>query len=110
MPLYTRLDAIRSDLSNSTSPIFNFRSATFASNSDLKILISTNYDGTSSPSTANWTQLSATLSSGSWSWQDSGDISLSAYLQNNIYIAYQYTGTTNDFTTWEIDDVIIQEQ
>mgnify|MGYP001342395131 CR=1 FL=1 len=98
------------DLSNTVNPILNFRSATFTSNSDLKILISTNYDGTSSPSIANWTQLSATLSSGSWSWEDSGDISLNAYLQNNIYIAYQYTGTTNDFTTWEIDDVIIQEQ
>ena len=97
------------DLSGSTNPILNFRSATYDLNSDLKILISTDFDGTSSPTTANWTQLNATLSSGGWSWEDSGDIALNTYLQNNIYIAYQYTGTTNDFTTWEIDDIIIQD-
>jgi hypothetical protein len=96
------------NLSASTAPFFSFRSATFSSNPDLEIYVSTDYDGVSLPATATWTLLSPILSSGSWSWTSSGNIDLSSYMQPSVYVAFKYTGTGSAWTTWEIDDLNIK--
>ncbi len=94
------------DLSSTSSPYFNFTSASATSNTALKVLISTNYDGVSLPSTATWTDItsSLTLSSGSWNWTGSGDFNLSPYKVSGVYIAFKYNGSGSSWTTWEIDN------
>lgn len=90
--------------------------------SDLKILVSTNYTGTGNPwaSGVTWTDLTsqATLSPGSptssfpSSFTSSGNISLNAF-SGTIYVAFRYegadpAGTTNDKTSaWEVDEIKI---
>lgn len=98
------------DLSSSSSAALSFDNTCNYSGPVLEVLISTNYDGTSAPSTATWTALSPTLSSGSWAWVGSGDINLASYLGSaNVYVAFKYTGTNSTGRTWEIDNIKIAE-
>jgi len=95
------------DLSNSSAPLFNFKTATFASNTALKVMISSNYDGINLPATATWTDItnSFAYSTGSWAWTNSGNFSLTAYLQPTVYIAFKFTGTASSWDSWEVDNV-----
>ena len=97
------------DLTQSTSPTLSFENAYNYAGPTLGIFISTDYDGTSAPSTATWTPLTATLSTGGWAWVNSGNIDLSAYASStSAYVAFKYTGSATDGSTWEIDNITIQ--
>ena len=102
------------DFTGSTTPYFNFRNVVrYGLNPPVKVLISTDYDGTSNPNTATWADVTSSViwdtDINSWSsWKDSGDISLTSYISSKTYIAFQYIGTnTSGVSTWEIDDIII---
>ena len=100
------------DFSGSTAPVFDFRNAYNFSGNTLEVLVSTNYDGTSAPSTAVWTPLSVQLSAGGFGWVNASDapngpVDLTPYLVNNVYIAFKYTGSNTSGSTWEIDDIEI---
>lgn len=97
------------DLSTSANPVFSFLNAWKYTGPTMEVFISTDYDGTSEPSSATWTKLSPTLSSGNFAWVNSGDISLSAYKNANVRVAFKYTGTGSSGSTWEIDDITIKE-
>lgn len=98
-------------VSSLNNPILSFRTATFNQNSDLEVKISTNYNGTDSPNTATWTLLNHEFSMGGWSWVNSGNISLSTFLSNqNVYLAFVYKGTNSEYTTWEVDNIVIEDQ
>ena len=75
----------------------------------LELKISTNYDGTSSPSTATWTDITFDYYTGSsyWQWTNSGDIDLSTYKTSNVHIAFIYKADATNDATWEIDDITI---
>ncbi len=95
------------DLTNTGTPKFNFETATFAANSALSVHISTDYDGTSLPGTATWTDITpapAFLSAGGWGWATAPDYDLSAYKQAGVYIAFKYTGTSSSWDSWEVDN------
>lgn len=95
------------DLSSSSSASMSFLNACNYSGDALELLVSTNYSGTGNPNSAAWTSLTATWSTGSWLWVESGLIDLSAYLQSNVRIAFKYIGSNSDGKTWEIDDIEI---
>ncbi|MBL4592816.1 MAG: choice-of-anchor J domain-containing protein [Flavobacteriales bacterium] len=100
------------DFSSSTAPLFDFKNAYNFSGTALEVLVSTNYDGLSIPATATWTPLSVQLSSGGFSWVNASDapngpVDLTPYLVNNVYIAFKYTGSASNGSTWEIDDIEI---
>ncbi len=98
------------DFSTANSPTLSFRNAWKYTGAPLQLMISTNYDGVSAPSTATWTDISAsaTWSAGNFAWANSGSIDLSAYnTQSSVYIAFKYTGSASDGSTWEIDDIKI---
>lgn len=98
------------DLTGSTAPIFSFDNTCNYSGPALEVFISTNYDGTSMPSTATWTPFSPVLSSGGWAWVNSGAINLSSYAgTSNVRVAFKYTGTNSAGKTWEIDNIKISE-
>jgi hypothetical protein len=66
------------NLTGYTNVTLTFETAKNYTGNDLKVKISTNYSG--NPTTATWTDLQATLSSGSWAWTPSGNIDLSQYI------------------------------
>ncbi len=91
--------------------VLNFETAAKWGGPSLKILISTDYDGGSDPTTATWTELSAILSPDNYVWTPSGDIDLDAWKNSgNVYIAFQYISTSpnsGDGRIWEVDNVVV---
>lgn len=85
----------------------------------LHAFVSTNYNGSNTPSTSTWTQLTtnanipantATNNSSTFSsLTPTGNLSLAAYAGQTVYIAFKYMGGTtgNRTTTLEIDDIRI---
>ena len=96
------------NLSGATNPVVDFLNAYNYSGAPLELYISTDYVS-GLPSTGTWTQLTGwTISGGSWSWV-TGTSNLSAYKTSNVHIAFRYTGTSSDGSTWEIDDIKVYE-
>ncbi|MEP7165695.1 MAG: DUF5689 domain-containing protein [Ferruginibacter sp.] len=100
------------NLTGATAPKLTFTSAAgyAVGATGFKVLISSNYAGSNTPSTSTWTQLPATIAaapaSGYSSFISSGTINLSAYIGQTVYIAFQYDGgDPTKTTTFEIDDV-----
>ena len=87
--------------------IFTFISAMNYSGNVLEVFYSDNYDGVSDPNAAVWIALTVELSAGSWVWTESGDVDLSEINGTNIYLAYKYTSTNSESSTWEIDNILI---
>jgi len=77
--------------------ILNFVSADgYYAGATFQALVSTDYNGSSTPSTSNWTVLPATISSGHAKFTKaiaSGDVDLSAYIGKEIYLAWRYSTT-----------------
>jgi Domain of unknown function (DUF5017) len=78
----------------------------------IKVLISNNYSGTGDPNLATWTDLSTgiNLSTGNYVWANSGSINISSFTgagNSAVYVAFKYTSTVAESSTWEIDNVKI---
>lgn len=97
------------DLTKVSSAILSFETAAKFAGNNLEIYISTDYAGSGAPSTANWSQVTANLSSNttSYVWTASGPIDLKSFAGKTIYIGFKYTSTTTGATTWEVDNVKI---
>ncbi|MEZ4852935.1 DUF5689 domain-containing protein [Flavobacterium sp.] len=93
------------DLSTATEAALSFDTAKNYTGNDLEIYVSSNYDGSSAPSTATWTQVTGNLSTGSWNWIGSGNIDVTSYVGGNLYVAFRYTSTSSASSTWEVDNV-----
>lgn len=94
------------DLDASSNVALNFRSAMNYTGPDVEVFFSNDYDG-QDPTMATWQALSCNLSQGSWTWTESGEISLDEFSGSNCYIAYRYTSTETEAAGWEIDDIIL---
>lgn len=83
----------------------------FNNGNGLKVYVSTNFSG--DPSSASWTELSATIASGTASgyapnFTPSGTIDLSAYSGQTIHVGFEYSGADDGITTtYQIDDIHI---
>ena len=75
----------------------------------LNVLISTDY--VDDVTTATWTNLTVPNwpSGTNWTFVESGDIDLSSYADQTVYIAFKYESTTVTAATWEIDWVEVRE-
>ncbi|WNM19582.1 DUF5689 domain-containing protein [Flavobacterium capsici] len=106
------------NLSTNTFAILSFETSTRFSGPALQVFVSTDYDGTSAPNTATWTQLTGfnlpAWTSGtytSWSAGASGGINISSYTGNsNVRVAFKYTSTTSSAAAWEVDNVKVVGQ
>lgn len=101
-------------LAGHTGVTMNFREAiNYITNiNDLKVLISTNYDGTSDPSTnGTWTELTGfnRAAGNNWTFVNSGDVSLAAYENQTIRIAFKFLSTESGSSTWEISKVEVKK-
>lgn len=97
------------DLSASTSPVLSFRTAAgFSGGPEFTAWVSSNYDGTSDPNTATWTQLSPALSAGSYAWTSSGALDLSSFMTTNVRFAFKFT-TASSTIKWEVDNIELKD-
>ena len=85
------------DLTGFNIPLLQFYNRTKYNGPQLKLLVSTNYSGTGSPSTATWTELNGhfpPINSDTWTKCDS--INLSNFKSANTYIAWHYASSPTD--------------
>lgn len=87
--------------------ILQFYTAKNYTGEDLRVYISNNYTGSGNPNTAAWTELQYTLSPGGWAWTFSGSLDISGFGTGNAHIAFKYTSTDTESSTWEVDDIKI---
>jgi hypothetical protein len=85
----------------------NFMNALGYTGEVLKLKVSTDYDGGNDPYSATWTDEDYTMSDGFFEWTESGEVDLSGYNGNAVYIAFQFTSTDAESATWEVDDIVI---
>jgi len=85
---------------------FSFITAMNYTGPDFEVKISNDYDGSSDPNTATWTDLSAELSQGNFEWTSSGDIDISSY-NGTVYLAFRYQSTNEESAAWEVDNILV---
>ncbi len=75
----------------------------------LKVLISKDYDGSSNPNNYTWTNITseASFSSGNYALVTSGDIDLTNWTNQSIFVAFLFNSSSSGSNTWEIDDILI---
>ena len=79
-------------------------------NDEISIWVSTNYTWGSDPTTAAWTQLSASLTEGTnWSNFLTAEISLTEYVGQTVTFAVKYISTDSKAGTMEIQSICIEE-
>lgn len=103
------------DLTFAINPTLNFSHTKRHNGTDLAVLISTDYV-TGLPSSATWTDLTSMFTMdtdvNSWTFINSGNLGISSYitgLAGTVSVAFKYIGGTSDGSTYEIDDIIINE-
>ncbi len=90
--------------------VLTFETASNFDGPDLELLVSNDYDGSSDPNTATWTNLSdqATWSAGGYEVTPSGSIDLSG-IGGTGYIAFKYVSNTAVAgKLWQVDSVVVQ--
>ncbi|MEX0330434.1 MAG: choice-of-anchor J domain-containing protein [Puniceicoccaceae bacterium] len=99
------------DLSGTANPELTYQTARNFGGPPLEVLVSTNYDGLN-PATATWNAVGGALSQGDYELVDSGEIDLSAYVDQTINLAFHYvsTGTGGgDGAVYQVHEVLISE-
>ncbi|MEZ7504489.1 MBG domain-containing protein [Flavobacterium sp. Arc2] len=94
-------------------PLVSFYSRKYYEGTVLKLMVSTNYDGKSSPETATWTTLDGDFPTTTAVFKQSQYINLEAYKTNHTYIAWVYETPTNggnNAAEWTVDDVSITNE
>lgn len=100
------------NLTGNNNYILNFKTWTRYTDNGypfpVEAFISTDYIGSGNPMPATWTPLSATFPAAhSQAWTSSGDISLNAYANQVVYIAFRYrsSGTSSSTSSeWRLDN------
>jgi hypothetical protein len=98
-------------LAGFTDAKLSFREAIgyITSINDMQVFISTNYSGSGDPAAATWTELTGfnRASGTDWTFVESGEVSLAAYLGQSVQIGFKYKCTASGAATWEIGKVLI---
>jgi len=97
------------DFSFFVSADFTFSNAYKYDGNPLQLMASTDYDGSGNPADFTWDDISgqATWSEGNFNWVESGEVDLSAYLDQTVYLAFKYTSDDDHSSTWEVDNMLV---
>lgn len=99
------------DLTNSPSASMVFDNDVNYSGDALKLLVSTDFTGTGNPNNSTWIDLSSSVSwdpnTSGWGFHNSGEIDLSQFIGETIFISFKYTGSNSNGSTWELDNISI---
>jgi len=97
------------------SRFLSFTSAyAFYAHQGLELMISTDYEAGDIPANATWENINFAMPDGSQDWNvfiESGDLNIASYGDEG-HIAFKYTGdgSTDETTTWIIDDICISAE
>ena len=94
-------------------PYYHFILVNSTAGTNLKLMVSTDYDGISNPETATWTALEGDFPTTTGAFKQSKYINLEAYKTNHTYVAWVYETPTNggdNSAEWTIDDVSITNE
>ena len=98
------------NLDITTGEILKFESAMkfgLVGDGSLKVMFTNAYTG--DPATTTWQEIiGATLSTGNYTFTQSGDLDVSALTGTACRIAFKYTCGTTDVPTWEITNVVLK--
>ncbi len=110
------------DLTNATNPILIFDQAQNQSkktfNEECFLYVSTQYTGDGTIDESQWKKLEFNKDAEgnyivptgtSWNFISTGQLDLSAYKGQKIYIAFRYTSTEESASTWEIKNLFVKE-
>jgi len=95
---------------NYTNITFSFDHArNYASNDNLFVMISNDYDGTSDPNDAEWIDITSgfTFPDGGWDFIEAGTVDITSYGDEETFVAFVYNSDNADAATWEIDNAEI---
>lgn len=94
-------------------PLLSFYTRKFYAGPSLKLMVSTNYDGVSDPTSATWTEIDGNFPTVTGSYVKSEFINLGAYKTDHTYLAWVYettAGGTNNASEWSFDDFAITNE
>lgn len=95
-------------------PIVNFWTRKWFVGPDIKVYVSTTYNGSGTINIADWTEITAPgLPTTTGVWTKSNNLDLSAYKTAATYIAFRYvteTGSNSNAAEWRIDDFSLTNQ
>ena len=94
------------NLDSYSDVVLTFSTARNYTGPDIEVYFSNDYDG-ADPSAATWQGIECPLSTGSWNWVESGQISLNEFSGSNCYIAFKYISTDEQAAGWEVDDIML---
>lgn len=98
------------DMDQYDGEVLTFETACNFNGPDLELLASNDYDGSSDPNNATWTNLSdqVTWSAGGYEVTPSGEIDLSG-ITGTGYIAFKYISNSDvDGKLWQVDSIIVK--
>lgn len=93
--------------------LLSFYSRKFYAGTDLKLMVSTDYDGKSNPESATWTVLDGKFPVITGTYTQSQYIKLDNYKTSHTYLAWVYettAGGTNNAAEWSFDDFAITNE
>lgn len=100
--------------STAGKPYLSFQTAAKYPGNLLEVLVSANYSG-GGPASGTWQSLAGSYSlspapaTGGYVWTSSGKVDLSGYTPGTLRIAFKYSSTPAGATTYELDNVVVQE-
>ena len=99
------------DFSAISSAKLDFDNAYKFTGAPIEVYVSNNYSGTGDPEVAGvtWTKINgAVLSPGDYTYVNSDPLDISAFTGTGnaaVYIAFKYTSTSSEASTWELDNI-----
>jgi hypothetical protein len=94
-------------------PLLSFYSRKFYAGPNLKLMVSVDYDGISSPETGTWTEIQGDFTSTTGVFKQSKFINLSTFKSNSTYLAWVYETASSggdNAAEWTMDDVSITNE
>lgn len=90
----------------------SFETAMNYEGDDLRVAVSSDYDGVSEPGDFEWELLTDLFdwSSGSYTWVESGTHNIKPFVGSTFYIAFIYTCSDAGAAAWQVDNVNVVAQ
>ena len=94
------------DLSGMPYPVLSFATISSFEGPGLKLMVSTDYNGTGNPNDFTWTEIRGHFpAANSAQWTTSAQIDLGAFKRENVYIALVYTSSPErNASRWTLDN------
>ncbi|MFC5283900.1 T9SS type A sorting domain-containing protein [Pedobacter alpinus] len=92
-------------------PVLQFYSREFFTGPDIKLMVSTTYNGSGVINESEWTEINGDFPTATGIWKLSSNIDLSDYKSASTYVAFVYkttSGGSNNTSEWKIDDFKIE--